>query len=83
MHRVVALVFCICLSGCGVGPVIALHFAHSHVGAGSGTPPVLRNRTSASRKDHTLEVLAVVHQLVDLDESAGDLRLTPSVQVLP
>ena len=64
-------------------PVIARLFADSCVVPGSGTPPVLRNRTSASRRDHTLEVLAVVHQLVDLDGSAGDLRLTPAVQVLP
>jgi hypothetical protein len=34
-------------------------------------------------KDHTLEVLSVVHQLVDLHKSAQDIRETPYVQVLP
>ena len=34
-------------------------------------------------KDHTLEVLAVVHQLVDLQKSAQDIKETPYVQVLP
>jgi hypothetical protein len=34
-------------------------------------------------KDHTLEILAVVHQLVDLNKSATDIRATPFVQVLP
>jgi hypothetical protein len=34
-------------------------------------------------KDHTLEVLAVVHQLVDLQKSAQDIKETPYVQLLP
>jgi len=34
-------------------------------------------------KDHTLEILAVVHQLIDLQKSAQDIRETPYVQVLP
>jgi len=34
-------------------------------------------------KDHTLEILSVVHQLVDLNKSATDIRATPFVQVLP
>ncbi len=34
-------------------------------------------------RDHTLEVLAVVHHLVDLQRSAKDIRETPFVQVLP
>jgi hypothetical protein len=34
-------------------------------------------------KDHTLEILAVVHQLVDLQKSAQDIKETPYVQVLP
>ena len=33
--------------------------------------------------DHTLEVLAILHQLVDLNKSATDLRVTPFVQTLP
>lgn len=37
----------------------------------------------ADRKDHTLEILSVVHQLVNLNKSATDIRATPSVQVLP
>jgi hypothetical protein len=36
-----------------------------------------------ARKDHTLEVLSVLHQLVGLNKSATDVRSTPSVQVLP
>jgi hypothetical protein len=35
------------------------------------------------RKDHTLEVLAVLHQLVGLNKSATDIRTTPAVQLLP
>jgi hypothetical protein len=34
-------------------------------------------------RDHTLEILAVVHQLIDLQKSAQDIRETPYVQVLP
>jgi hypothetical protein len=37
----------------------------------------------ANRKDHTLEILSVLHQLVNLNKSAADIRPTPSVQVLP
>lgn len=36
-----------------------------------------------ARKDHTLEILSVLHQLVGLNKSATDVRSTPSVQVLP
>jgi hypothetical protein len=50
---------------------------------GNCTPAVLRNGATTTPKDHTLEVLAIVHQLVDFNKSANDLRLTPSVQVLP
>ncbi|HEY7674369.1 MAG TPA: hypothetical protein VH867_04015 [Burkholderiales bacterium] len=35
------------------------------------------------RKDHTLEVLSVLHQLVGLNKSATDIRPTPTVNVLP
>jgi hypothetical protein len=38
---------------------------------------------STNGKDHTLEVLSVVHQMVDLQKSAQDIRETPYVQVLP
>lgn len=34
-------------------------------------------------KDHTLEILSVVHQLIDLQKSAKDIRETPYIQVLP
>jgi hypothetical protein len=37
----------------------------------------------ARGRDHTLEVLSVVHQMVDLQKSAQDIRETPYVQVLP
>jgi len=36
-----------------------------------------------ARKDHTLEILSVLHQLVGLNKSATDIRATPSVNVLP
>jgi hypothetical protein len=36
-----------------------------------------------SGRDHTLEILAVLHQLVGLHRSAADMRQTPTVQVLP
>jgi hypothetical protein len=36
-----------------------------------------------SARDHTLEILAAVHQLIDLQKSAQDIRETPYVQVLP
>jgi hypothetical protein len=38
---------------------------------------------NAHRKDHTIEILSVLHQLVNLNKSAADIRATPSVQVLP
>ncbi len=37
----------------------------------------------AGRKDYTLEILSVLHQLVGLNKSATDVRTTPFVQVLP
>jgi hypothetical protein len=37
----------------------------------------------SSGRDHTLEVLAVMHQLIGLHRSAADIRQTPTVQVLP
>jgi hypothetical protein len=33
--------------------------------------------------DHTLEILAVVNQLTDLQRSAQDVQQTPYVSVLP
>ena len=36
-----------------------------------------------ARRDHTLEVLGVLHQLVGLNKSATDIRATPFVQVVP
>jgi hypothetical protein len=38
---------------------------------------------NAQQKDHTIEILSVLHQLVNLNKSAADIRSTPSVQVLP
>jgi len=38
---------------------------------------------SAQQKDHTIEILSVLQQLVNLNKSASDIRATPSVQVLP
>lgn len=37
----------------------------------------------ADRKDYTLEILSVLHQLVGLNKSATDVRTTPFVNVLP
>ena len=36
-----------------------------------------------SALDHSLEVLSVLHQLIDLNKSATDVRPTPVVQVVP
>jgi hypothetical protein len=36
-----------------------------------------------SPADHTLQVLAILNQLIDLNKSATDLRATPTVQVIP
>ena len=36
-----------------------------------------------ARRDHTLEILSVLHQLVGLNKSATDIRATPTVNVLP
>ena len=38
---------------------------------------------NSQQRDHTLEILSVLHQLVNLHKSAADIRATPSVQVLP
>ena len=38
---------------------------------------------NARQKDHSIEILSVLHQLVNLNKSAADIRATPSVQVLP
>jgi hypothetical protein len=35
------------------------------------------------RPDHTLEILSIVHQLVNLHKSATDIRATPAVEVIP
>lgn len=40
-------------------------------------------RGAAPGKDHTLEILSVLHQLVGLHRSGADIRQTPTVQVLP
>lgn len=38
---------------------------------------------NSSLDDHSLEVLSVLHQLVDLNKSATDVKTTPFVQVIP
>jgi len=48
------------------------------VGAGANCRP-----DTTTRKDHTLEILGVLHQLVGLNKSATDIRSTPAVQLLP
>jgi len=57
---------------------------------GNFDPPVAANLQGincrpdrTARKDHTLEILGVLHQLVGLNKSATDIRSTPAVQVLP
>jgi hypothetical protein len=46
--------------------------------------PFCSSESDAARpKDHTLEILGVVHQLIDLQKSAQDIKETPYVQVLP
>jgi hypothetical protein len=45
--------------------------------------PSSATAAGSSPKDHTLEILAAVHQLIDLQKSAQDIKETPYVQVLP
>jgi len=61
----------------GESYAVAPHDALSQ-SAGEGACPA-----AAGAKDHTLEILSVVGQLVDLRKSANDIRATPYVQVLP
>jgi len=51
-------------------------------GTGTGSGANCRPDTT-TRKDHTLEILGVLHQLVGLNKSATDIRSTPAVQLLP
>ena len=51
-------------------------------GTGTGTGDSCRP-DATTRKDHTLEILVVLHQLVGLNKSATDIRSTPAVQLLP
>ena len=51
--------------------------------ANLNTPAGACGQAEPNRKDHTLEILSVLHQLVNLNKSATDIRPTPSVQVLP
>jgi hypothetical protein len=50
---------------------------------GATCPIEAPNLQGTPGRDHTLEVLSVVHQMVDLQKSAQDIRETPYVQVLP
>ena len=45
--------------------------------------PASKPGSDPSCIDHTLEVLAVVNQLIDLQRSAKDVQQTPYVSVLP
>lgn len=54
-----------------------------HVGVFTGIAEIACGARPISGRDHTLEVLAVLHQLVGLHRSAADIRQTPTVQVLP
>jgi hypothetical protein len=51
--------------------------------AGSCPAEESRGMKETKGQDHTLEVLAVVHQLVDLQKSAQDIKETPYVQLVP
>jgi hypothetical protein len=57
--------------------VANLNPAHDNPGSDAACRP------GSSAKDHTLEILGVVQQLIDLRKSASDIRATPSVQVVP
>jgi len=59
----------------GVANINSLDGAQRRGGSsGSGNWP---------QKDHSIEILSVLHQLVNINKSATDIRATPSVQVLP
>ena len=53
------------------------------VGATPCSQPGSKPGSDPSCIDHTLEVLAVVNQLIDLQRSAKDVQQTPYVSVLP
>lgn len=58
-------------------------YSVANVNPPEGSPCTGSRCPEVSAKDHTLEILSVVHQLVDLNKSASDIRATPFVQVLP
>jgi len=57
-------------------------YAVANINALKGAPRTIGSGNTQP-KDHTLEILSVLHQLVNLNKSASDIRATPSVQVLP
>jgi len=57
-------------------------YAVANINALKGAPRTVVSGNTQP-KDHTLEILSVLHQLVNLNKSASDIRATPSVQVLP
>jgi hypothetical protein len=58
---------------------------HSYFVANYNPPPSGNacNLPHPLPRDHSLEVLAVLHQLVGINKSASDVKATPFVQVLP
>ena len=67
----------------------SLNYRDKEYYVGNFDPPGGAHKTAgcrpdpSPRRDHTLEVLSVLHQLVGLHKSATDIRPTPSVNVLP
>ena len=78
------------LDGDSCNARFSLNYREREYYVGNFDPPGTRPGQGANcrpdataRKDHTLEVLGVLHQLVGLNKSASDIRGTPAVQVLP
>jgi len=59
------------------------HVANFSPPGNAAGPDLICRPDPAPRNDHTIEILAVLHQLIGLNKSASDIRGTPAVQVLP
>jgi hypothetical protein len=74
------------LNGDACNARITLDYRDRQYFVANYNPPVSGNACNLPQplpRDHSLEVLAVLHQLVGINKSAADVKSTPFVQVLP
>jgi hypothetical protein len=74
------------LNGDACNARITLDYRDQRYFVANYNPPVSGNACNLPQplpRDHSLEVLAVLHQLVGINKSASDVKSTPFVQVLP